>query len=326
MRRPFTLLLLLAGSVAAQPNVRGDVGFSADALLTDVLPAQVRGTLFAHLEADYVLGPVTLNLVLDPSLRLSEGASENVTEKINVEPGLTEAYARFTEGAFDVSAGLERLPLEYARLSLPFSVERTLRRGVRQGVPGARVLWYPGDYRVRAALLYRDALISLVSVKRAFGDFELEGFALYRERAVFGAGGSGLVGDLVVYGEGWLLTAPVEARGALGVTGYLGDSLWTLEGSYALPDGELSLTPDDLPALLSSYPQLLGQLSLPQGEGAGLELLAGVGLPEGRLVGQAGLSYSETSPAGEQVTASLGTQVSSAVFAVTLQLGLKTFF
>lgn len=208
----FLLALVLLPSAVAQVNTCGEIAFVTDTAMSDAFPSGIGWTLAAHLEADYALElsdfpPVAINLVLDPSVRVSE--------EIAAEPGPTEAYARLSEGAFDVSAGIERLPLEYARLSLPFSVERTLRQGVRQGVPGARVLWYPGNYRLRAALLYQDTPTPLISVKRAFGDFELEGFALYYDQAVFGAGGSGLVGDLVIYGEGWLLTAPMDARGAL---------------------------------------------------------------------------------------------------------------
>jgi hypothetical protein len=74
---------------------------------------------------------------------------------------------------------------------------------------------------------------------------------------VLGLSGSGTVAGVVVYGEGWALFDPFEARYALGLSGSLGEGLWTLEGGYA-----------SFPSLLPLGPFLAGQWTLPLGEEA----------------------------------------------------------
>lgn len=62
---------------------------------------------------------------------------------------------------------------------------------------------------------------------------EAHALSITGARFAYGAGVSGLVGDLVVYGELWTLTAPSEARYALGLSGSFADGIWTVEGGFA---------------------------------------------------------------------------------------------
>ncbi len=213
-------------------------------------PLSASWNLGAHLEARYDLNPLRFQLVLDPGV--------NFSRSVTTDAGLTELYALYREGQLDVSAGLERLPLEVARLSLPYSLEPVSPLGNRQGRWGARISWNPEETRVRLAIL-EDAgrLIPILSLRREFSDFELEAHALYLARWVVGLGGSGTVAGLVVYGESWLFLHPLEARYTLGLSGSLADSLWTLEGGYATT----------LPILPANH-FLAGQWIIPQGEEA----------------------------------------------------------
>jgi hypothetical protein len=305
-RYGLAVLCIFLASAVAQPLLRGEIAFSSNLLLSHAFPAQPSWLIAAHLEVEETRENVTYALVLDPRVSFER--------EVGLDPGLTELYGTLREDDFDVSVGLERLPLEYARLTLPFSLEPIDERGIRQGLPGARALWYLSDWRLRAALVwYEDALTPVVSARRGFGAFELEGHALYSGRLVFGLGGSGLVGDLVVYGESWLLLEPLEARGTLGLTGFLEDALWTLEAGY-------------LPGLLPvPAPQVSGQLVLPQGDDASWNATAGLGLPEAGVVGQASLSYSRNLP-DREVTISLAGRFGAAATTWVLNIGARGYF
>ncbi len=240
MRRLLWALILAAGSAAlAQVDLRGDVAFSADARMTDAAPAAVGWTVAAHLDAAYDIDGVSLRVVLDPSVR--------VASTVTWEPGLTEAFALGTIGATDVSGGIERLPLETARLGVPFGVEAIDAQGVRRGVPGVRVAHYRGDWRWRAAVFLdprSDRVTPLFSARRTFEGFDVEAHALFPGEAIFGVGGTGVVGRLVVYGEAWLLSEPLEARAVAGATGTWSDGGWTIEVGYLPPGGGLVVTVD----------------------------------------------------------------------------------
>ena len=312
MKRTLLWVLLLTSPFAwAQPNYRGELEVAQDATYVFGVGEQVGWTLAAHLEADYKLEPISFNVTLDPSVRFSE--------EVMAEPGLTELYASTSLGNVEISAGRERLALEYARATLPFTVEEVGERGVRLGVPGVRVTWFPEDYRVRGAVFYRDGVVPLVNVRRTFGAFELEATALYQNRFIAGLGGSGSVGDLVVYGEGWLLTDPLGARGALGVTGYLGDRLWTLEGAYA------PLEPDALaPDLGPAAARVAGQLTLLQDADSSLQLDARMGFPDTGVEVIPTLSY--TALSDQELTATLGGRFGEAASVLTFNLSVKSFF
>ena len=277
MRRILLALAVAACAVAlAQVDLRGEIELATDAAASGARRAQAGWTIAARLAVDVDLAPASVHLVLDPSVRF--GAT------VAGEPGLTEAFALATLRDADVSVGLERLPLETARLSVPYGVESVDRRGIRRGVWGARADYYQDGRRWRAAVFLdprSERLAPLVGVRANFGSFELEARALFPGELVVGLGGSGLVGDLVVYGEAWLLTDPWEARAALGVTGSLRDGGWTIEGGYLAPAGGLHVAdlagvppPVPRPALNAQLAWALdafGDRSLTLGAGAAFD-------------------------------------------------------
>ncbi len=258
MRRVLWALVLTAASAAlAQVDVRGDVGVSADARMTDAFPAAVGWTVAAHLDAVYDVDGVSFRVVLDPSVR--------VASTVTWEPGLTEAFVLSSIGATDVSGGIERLPLETARLGVPFGIEGIDAQGVRRGVPGVRVAHYRGDWRWRAAVFLdprSDRVTPIFSARRTFEGFDVEAHLLLPGDLVVGVGGSGVVGRLVVYGEAWVLGDGPDVRAVAGATGTWADGSWTVEGGYAPPGGGLVVAVDGV-ALPTppSRPTVTGQAS-----------------------------------------------------------------
>lgn len=300
------LVLFWSLPALAQFSVRSEVAFGLDGTLSEAFPAQVGWTLSGQLQADYQLDPLSFRLALDPAVRAST--------EVKSDLGLRELYAATSLGDLDISLGLARLPLEYARLSLPFSLEPTGRFGQRQGLPGVQLTWFSGDWRLRGGLVYRQGLVPLLSLRRSFSGFELEAHALYAERPVFGMGGSGLAGDLVIYGEGWLLLGPLEPRGAVGVTGFWEDRLWTLEAAWLPPAPNLA-----------ARPVVLGQIALPLGEAGSLSLFASSAFdPDAqRFTALASYSHAE---AGRELTASLRALLGPEPPVVGLSLSVTGFF
>ncbi|MCA9838001.1 MAG: hypothetical protein KC422_13875 [Trueperaceae bacterium] len=279
MKYIIVLLISLASLALAQVAYKGELGLTSSINQSKLGPigtGQFGFALRAHLEADYALDPLSFRLVVDPQISLNGSLLEDAF----FEPGITEAYALYRLDSLDLSLGLERLPLEYARLSLPFGLEPTGKSGQRLGLLGIRGTFYLEDWRIRSALLYRyqdEQAGAIFSTRKAFGDFELEGHILYlNQEFVAGLGGSGLLGDLITYGEAWLRPQALNATGALGLSGFWGDSLWTLESAYA---------PSALLQSEDAFPQVLGQLSLPQGDNGSLELSSSLAYAK-RLVKQ----------------------------------------
>lgn len=203
-------LLAVAPSVRAQPlgldglETRASLTFSSGLILAGgALPVGSWG-LIARLEARYTIDALSLNLTLDPAVRFGQTPMS--------EAGITEAYGLSRQGEFDLSLGIERLPLEVARLSLPYALEPVDALVRRRGLPDLRLSWNPEATRLRLALVVADGgLVPALSLRREFGDLELEAHALYRAgRAVFGLGGSGTLLGLVLYGEAWVITGPLE--------------------------------------------------------------------------------------------------------------------
>ena len=264
-------------------NYRGEIGAQLENIHSDGLQ-QYAFVLSGRLDFDTRLtfagSDTDLIAVTEPSVRfdsaetfLPDGSSEQ--DFVSVNLGLSEAYALTTQGAFDVSAGLERLPLEYARLSVPLSLEPVLAENVRRGLLGARANYFTADYRVRGGLFYdglyagaSDKLGGFASVRRSFGEFELEGFGVYAAEPIIGVAGSGIVQavglleDIVVYGEAWWLVDSSQARATVGATGNPVFGSWTLEVAYLVPglgsvkfegadDGASVITTDPRPAVLA---------------------------------------------------------------------------
>ncbi len=258
------LLLVLALTVLqpwvrdarAAPQVTTRTEFELSAVGTLLAGSSAIALWIAAVHFDMRLSYGTSALVL----RLDPGILAGSTTQYSW--GLTEAYLEWRRPQFDLRLGVERIPLETARLTLPFSIEAVDVLGTRQGRLGARLNWYPDQAtRVRLALLEDGgSLQPSMSLRRAFTSFEVEVHALAfgAGRTALGVGASGLVRNLVVYGEVWTLTAPSETRYAVGISGSIADGLWTVEAGYAASvAGTLArLQPVGAPARL----QLAGQL------------------------------------------------------------------
>lgn len=199
--------------------------------------------------------------------------------------------------------------------------------------------YYLDDWRVRGAVFYQDALDTvtpLVSARRSFGDFELEAHALYSQEIVIGLGGSGLVAELVLYGEAWLLTDPLDGRGAVGLSGYLDAGSWTLEAAYLSP-GEASLKddPDAEPQRLSAAqadpsgtrPAVLGQLAWPLGDAgdSSVSFFGSTFFDPDAVRAQASAMYSLTTNDREMSLTAAG-RTALLPFVLTFNLGVKQFF
>jgi hypothetical protein len=334
----FLLFLVMFGSISlAQVSYRGDVTLGGTTTYANAEVALPNGettrvdnvgfqvSLKAHLEGDLTFDDLGFYLVLDPNVTVNDKS------EIEGKIGLTEVYGRYQVGEFDISGGFERLPLETARLSVPFSLSEVSSENVSADSPkgslaglwGARVLWYPGDYRFRLASFYRtddEQFGVALSAKRFFGEFEIEATAIYDNHFTFGLNGSGLLGDVVVYGETWLLlNAPITNgtettfRGLLGATGYLGDSLWTLEAGYFPSFGSTS-----------SYPQVLAQWQLPQ-DNTTWSLGGGAGLQNEQVVGLLAASIGVTEDS-ISTTFNLNSQISADVISISTGFELKGAF
>jgi hypothetical protein len=337
MKGFFFVLMLMSSTVFAQLSYRGDVSLGGainyanlevalpNGQVTRVDNAGFQVSLTAHLEVDLTFDDLGFFLVLEPNVTVNDKSA------LDGKIGLTEVYGRYQIGDFDISAGFERLPLETARLSVPFSlsevssenVSADAPKGSQQGIWGARVLWYPSDYRFRLVSFYRtdDEQVGVaLSAKRFFGDFELEATAIYDNHFIFGLNGSGLFGDVVVYGETWvLLNTPIangtetSVRGMLGATGYWGDGLWTLEAGY-------------FPNVTSakSFPQLLAQWQLPQ-DNTTWSVGGGAGLQNEKIVAlvAAGIGVNEDNLSSNF---NLRTQLSADVLAISVEFEIKSTF
>ncbi len=218
----------LAPPPASPPPFSLELELSAAGTLTPGLPPSTLWYLRAHVEGALPAGAAVLRLSLDPAV-WGDGTTHFIS-------GVTEAYFEFRRDSALFSAGIERLPLEMARLTLPFSIEPVDALATRGGLPGIRAVWYPDDAtRLRLGLVgVEDRIAPVFSLRRQFDTFEVEGHAaVLGERTALGLGASGLLGRLVVYGEIWALTAPADWRYAVGLSGLITDGLWTLEAAYA---------------------------------------------------------------------------------------------
>lgn len=233
--------------------MRGEAGLTVSATSTRIHQLSLSGRieLFGMLESSGSSGDLDVGsdsgavewrITANPNLRL------NVTDAL--PPGQTgwqassqpfdwaveEAYLAARKGAWVMSAGRERLPLEVARLSLPFSLEPVAPGGLRLGLWGVRLARSSGATRLRLAAVEDDGrVIPAVSLRWQAGALELEGHALLtaeKRSVTAGLAASGLVGDVVAYGELW--RGP-EWRYVGGLSGFWGNTLWTVEAGRATP-------------------------------------------------------------------------------------------
>jgi len=320
MKHVYAFFVYLLFSFAfAQVTYKGELSFGVNPSLIashEISRPQASLTLRGHLELEYAFEPLDFRVVLDPSVSIV-GSSVQAS---SFDFGLTEAFALYRFDRVDVSVGLERLALETARLSQPFSLEPKTSLGQPLGLLGARATVFLEDWRIRPAFLYRyqdEQAGAVLSVKRDFRDFDLEAQFVYLNGFSLGLGGSGLVGDIVVYGEAWLLAQTLNTRAALGLSGFYGDMLWTTELAYA-------------PTFITenATPQVLTQLSMPQGEAGNFDLNLALAITEGNSSGLLAATSLLYSYAESDYQLSLGPALnySEAATIYSFRLGLTSFF
>ncbi len=355
------LMLLVSFSNAQNPLVdvldalgigyRGELGAQFETLLNRDTQQQawtLDGRLELDSNLDYGSGDVQLTAVTAPRIVFSNAETVNedgTTEQdfVRAHLGLTEVYGFTTLGAFDVSAGLERLPLEYARLSVPLNLEPILEGSLRRGLLGARASYFTGDWRLRGGLFYdglyddsSDELGGFASARRSFGNFELEAFGVYAGEPILGAGGSGvlegiwLLEDIVVYGEAWWLVDSNDLRASFGATGNPAFGSWTVELSYLVPglgsvkfdgadDGSRDTTATD------PRPAVLGQLDWVIDNEHGLTVSGATFFDDDATRGQASIIYSNLG-FEDQFTASITTLIGPEPVTVVGSVGVRYFF
>ncbi|OUN01708.1 MAG: hypothetical protein BAA04_12690 [Firmicutes bacterium ZCTH02-B6] len=144
---------------------------------------------------------------------------------------VTEAYAGLRFPAVDVYVGRFQLPLETARLTMPFTLTPHDQAGRRPGVDGARTDVYLPTGRLQLGVVRAgEEWTRLLGWRQQLVGWEATGYVLWREDGLAaGVGASGLIGSTVVYGELWSLKGAPGLRGSVGATGYVGDFLWTAE-------------------------------------------------------------------------------------------------
>lgn len=241
---------------AAGATLRGSIGYALEYHDAEPLGPQTSTRLEGRLELNLDALPLLLAATAEPRLDLSDPGGLG---SARASLGLTEAYVGYRTRNADLQVGRVRLPVESARLSVPYHIERYEADGRRYGREGVRADLYLGDRRLRAALLEVDgSWTPVVSLRQPASGWEATVHALVRERRlVTGVGASGLVGSLVLYGEAWSLPDEDGLRYALGASGYAGEFLWTGEIARA-PSPLAAGMPDEFAAFQVAYSPTLG--------------------------------------------------------------------
>lgn len=271
--------LLLSAWAAAQPapaSLHGEVGVDTGVqrVATELgvqtrVPLRIR----ARLELDVPLtSDVTLEAIALPALGAGSGGDDPL-----LRHGLQEALLRVRLRDLDVTAGLERWPLGEMRLAPVVALDVRMEGGEPRGLLGARLTAFLHPWRARLGLaaptgddLLPDRWGGVASVRLDAGAATVEAHAFVTERPGVGLTASGSAGDHVVFGEAWLLAEPWDVRGGVGASGYAGDLLWTVEGTWAPEDGALKRP---------ARPAVRAGGSVPVGRDGSLELGVGAAWP-----------------------------------------------
>lgn len=181
-------------------------------------------------------------IAVDPALQVDvrgPGATGGAGWRTSARPmewAVEEAYVALRRDGLALSAGRERLPLEVARLAVPYSIEPLSAGGARLGVWGARVTLFSGGRRLRLVAAAEGGRIRPgASLRWQAGGWDLEAHGVAGSPEAPPAAGltaAGLLGERVVYGEVWHAR---EWRYLVGLSGLRGDVLWTVEAGRAIP-------------------------------------------------------------------------------------------
>ena len=234
-----------AAATAAQAAVRAEAGVVAGFAATGINPVTLTGRieLQAGEEPGWRSGGFQWHLAANPTWQLTPSAGPRPPHGIwrmssqSFDWALEEAYLAVRRGGWELSAGQQRLPLEVARLSLPFRVEPVGPGDLRLGLWGVRLVHQWETARLRlAAVDYQGRLTPAASLRWQGRHVVLEAHTLAEGadpvRVTAGLTASGLVRQLVAYGEVW---HGLEWYYVGGLSGLWGESLWTVEAGRASP-------------------------------------------------------------------------------------------
>jgi len=255
--------------------------------------------------------PVAENLVfravLTPQLQWMPLGGQ-APDAVALASGLSEAYLSLPGATWDLSLGLERWSIGEMRLA-PILTRDTGQGLVdARGVFGMRATGYLHPWRIQlgvtaesseptqrstfsggpivvgpwslAASLRYDAGIATL-----LGHVVADVSSPEPERVLaLGASSSTSVASLVLYGDAWWLAHAASLRGGIGVSGYAGDILWTLEAAWAAA----ATTPFATGSAASARPVLRAQASTPISLDQSLDVVAGVALPQNEATGALG--------------------------------------
>ena len=329
LRVSIALLLLLGLASGQNLSLRGEVGLDSGVFVTAAVRREAQTSVPAlvrsRLELNAALaGGIEFDSALLPAFGVGPGGDEPLFSL-----GLQEAVFTLRSSDDDLSAGFQRLPLGQMRLVEPVSLERRLPTSEPGGPLLIRLSHYSGEWRASGALLavtgddlLPDGPGGVFSLRRETPAFTVEGHALWTVRPALGVTASGSLDSLVVYGEGWVLADPLDARGGLGVSSYLGEWLLTFEAAWAAPAGEL---------LLQGRPILALNASRAIGFSAGVDTSVAISWPHTPVAPQrlpridAALSLrQDMEDASLTVTPAL--QLSDGMLAGALRIAVRAYF
>lgn len=226
--------LLLASALSAAHAQTFEVKGYAEAatVFPNLNPAQASAAplLDGELSLKLTAGPWKALGTLNPWWRLAPTLTGSF--------GLTESYLQYDRPDLSFAVGVQRTVIETARLGFPYLLDKVDPVSQQHlGRPAISLSWTPERWRTRLVLLQDDQGITPVfSVRHEFAQVDVEGHVLWRDGSLItGLGGSGTLGSVVLYGEGWALNNFSVGRWAAGVSGNLprDKGLWTLETGLA---------------------------------------------------------------------------------------------
>lgn len=278
----FSLVLGLGHrAAAAHVDIRGSIEAAVHFQRSAEMDPSVTGVVAGRMDMRTSFDRWLASLTLEPRAQAGlAGESGSPAGSI----GAIEGFVGYQADIGDFFVGRVSLPIETARLTLPYTLTPPDETGRRRGMEGARADLYLGASRLQvAAVREGDRWTPLAALRHAFSGWEATGHLLLHERGpAAGVGWSGLAGSTVVYGEAWSVPDEPRLRYSIGASGYLGDTFWT---------GELARAPF-VPGTTFAVPLVAFQLS--HAPAPGLILVADTSVALDGIVEQ------QSSPAGEE--------------------------
>jgi len=277
----------------------------------------VQGMVPASLQARLALegplaGGVEAHVVARPTWTLADLSARDASS-VAWQHGLAEAYLLGRATSWDVTVGLRRWPLGEMRLTPLLLRDESVTPGEPRGVWGARATGFLHPWRVEvgvtreavrtgapndvtpgawgaATSLRFDAPFATLSahVHGVTGRDEVAG------ALALGTSVSATVADLATYGEAWWVVREANHTGrvhaGVGVSGYLADVLWTVEGAWRPRDVALASTGGvALPGAQDGRPIVRASASVPVSIRQSVDVTLGGAWPDAVI--EAGRSF-----------------------------------